>query len=722
MRSKLTQLKHLREEVQNAFKDVREECSFLRFVTIVRTLSILRNKQYIEMMKCHVNKLSCLISKKFEVNEHINNMSSYRLSFFEKLILCRGLKFSLPQKVSPIEIQASFEKAYWRIEPLLQDADEKELASSTLRSIALNYIQRTSPNPPKALVKALNRLKKRDDIVITKPDKGSGVVVMDKPEYIRLLSAASVDNTSKFTHVDDKRPKMRGRPPKHFHPLLQKEKELHETLYQILPDEIANSLSPKSSRLAHLYGLPKTHKATLSMRPILSATGTYNYNLAKWLEQKLKPLSLNEYTITDAFTFADEIRTHTMNEDDILVSYDVTALFTNVPLDETIKILVNKAFTGDWFNKTYGLNLQQDQLARLLEIATTNQLFQFNGQLYQQTDGVAMGSPLGPLMANVFMCHLEEKLTRGGLMPQLYKRYVDDTLARMPSVDAAAEFLSTLNGLHPSLTFTMELPVDNKIPFIGIEIVKNGTKLETQVYRKPTNTGLLLHFQSHTDKRYKDSLLQTMIHRAYSLSSTTEAFNAECAKLRSIFSRLDYPMSVIDSAIKKFLFLNSSADKAERNNDDSSTVRISLPFKDQVAANAVRKQLRDLSHKIGPTLQPVFVSKKLGQDLRPKEIKPSIVNKQCVVYHFSCDLCDADYVGYTARHLHQRIAEHKNSAIGRHFLEAHGNNNLLRESQFTVLRKCQSKFDCLVFEMLFIKKLKPNLNIQTDSIRAKLFV
>ena len=141
----------------------------------------------------------------------------------------------------------------------------------------------------------------------TKPDKGSGVVVMDKLEYIRLLSAASVDNTSKFTHVDDKRPKMRGRPPKHFHPLLQKEKELHETLHQILPEEITNSLSPKSSTVAHLYGLPKTYKATLSMRPILSATGTYNYNLAKWLGQKLKPLSLNEFTITDAFAFADEI-------------------------------------------------------------------------------------------------------------------------------------------------------------------------------------------------------------------------------------------------------------------------------------------------------------------------------------------------------------------------------------------------------------------------------
>ena len=164
------------------------------------------------------------------------------------------------------------------------DDSEKELASSTLRSIALNYIHRTSPKPPKALLNALNRLKKRDDIIITKPDKGSGVVVMDKTEYIRLLSAASIDNTSKFVHVDEKRPKRRGRPAQHFHPLLQKEKELRTALRQILPEEIANSLSPKSSRLSHLYGLPKTHKATLSMRPFyqqLAPTITISPNGSK---------------------------------------------------------------------------------------------------------------------------------------------------------------------------------------------------------------------------------------------------------------------------------------------------------------------------------------------------------------------------------------------------------------------------------------------------------
>ena len=113
-----------------------------------------------------------------------------------------------------------------------------------------------------------------------------------------------------------------------------------------------------------------------------------------------------------------------------------------------------------------------------------------------------------------------------------------------------------------------------------------------------------------------------MIHRVYALSSTTEAFNTECAELRSIFSRLDYPMGLIDSAMNNSFSKCFSANTAERNTDDSSTVRISLPFKDQVAANAVRTQLRDLSHKIGATLQPVFMRKKLGQDLKPREIKP----------------------------------------------------------------------------------------------------
>jgi len=76
---------------------------------------------------------------------------------------------------------------------------------------------------------------------------------------------------------------------------------VESTVPRILPSAIADSIRPTGSRLAHLYGLPKTPKRQLAMRPILSATGTYNYTLAKWLDAKLKPLSVNEHTITDIF-------------------------------------------------------------------------------------------------------------------------------------------------------------------------------------------------------------------------------------------------------------------------------------------------------------------------------------------------------------------------------------------------------------------------------------
>ena len=172
----------------------------------------------------------------------------------------------------------------------------RELAAATLRSVALEYINRSGPKPPKALLQAIEDLKKCDDIVITKPDKGSGVVVKDKSEYLLLLSQASINDTSKFRLVDSERPKTRGRPPKYYHPLLQKEKELETLVRKILPKSIADALHLKGSRLAHLYGLPKTHKEELAVRPILSATNTYNYSLAKWLDDKLKPLSCNQYS------------------------------------------------------------------------------------------------------------------------------------------------------------------------------------------------------------------------------------------------------------------------------------------------------------------------------------------------------------------------------------------------------------------------------------------
>ena len=256
------------------------------------------------------------------------------------------------------------------------------------------------------------------------------------------------------------------------------------------------------------------------MRPILSATDTYYFHLAKWLNEKLKPLSLNQYTVTDIFDFTKEIHDLKINKGEFLVSYDVSSLFTNVPLDETIEILVNRAFSNNWFNTTHNLALTRTDLVDLLNVATKGQLFQFNGALYEQTDGIAMGSPLGPLLANVFMSSIEDTLERQGKLPSFYRRYVDDTLTVMPDLATATTFLHTLNSAHTSVKFTMEVEKNGKLPFLGTELINHAPRIETKVYVKPTNTGLLLHYQSHVDNCYKRSLLTTMLDRAHRLSSS----------------------------------------------------------------------------------------------------------------------------------------------------------------------------------------------------------
>ena len=105
----------------------------------------------------------------------------------------------------------------------------------------------------------------------------------------------------------------------------------------------------------------------------------------------------------------------------------------NVPPQETIETIADKAFVDNWFNVTHNLNITKPDLVQLLEVATMNQLFQFDGKLYEEIDGVAMGSPLGPLMANAFLCSIKEKLEQDNKLPEFYRRYVDDTFEKCTS-------------------------------------------------------------------------------------------------------------------------------------------------------------------------------------------------------------------------------------------------------------------------------------------------
>ena len=152
-----------------------------------------------------------------------------------------------------------------------------------------------------------------------------------------------------------------------------------------------------------------------------------------------------------------------------------------------------------------------------------------------------------------------------------------------------------------------------------------------------------------------------MLDRAKRLSSSPNLFSKECYDLRKMFLKLKYPVKLIDSIFMRF---HASQDLNQSCIEPiDSPVLITLPFKDQKSADSIRKQLNDLGKKIDHVIQPVFTSKKISEDLKVTETKPSLVNQQCVVYEFQCNSCDLNYIGYTSHHLHLCIEEHKYSVI-----------------------------------------------------------
>ena len=135
----------------------------------------------------------------------------------------------------------------------------------------------------------------------------------------------------------------------------------------------------------------------------------------------------------------------------------------------------------------------------------------------------------------------------------------------------------------------------------------------------------------------------------------------------------------------------------------------------------MRKQLKDLGKLLNIDLCPVFISRKIGEDLKQKEIKPALINEQSVVYKFECGWCDDSHVDCTSRHLYQPIDEHKRSGSIFNHNQSQHTSRTITSNMFHILKKCSGKFDCLLYEMFLIREHKPCLNIKSDSIKAKLF-
>ena len=394
----------------------------------------------------------------YDPNKVIVNVSKRTLTNRERNLLAFGLNFSLPIfKIDFFKYFLSFERLYKTLSSLEPyNVNNNVNLKSSLHNLSMKLFYNFKPfkvfSPffSKQDFKILRDLSKDDNITICRPDKGRGVVIVDKEVYINKMESL-LNDTTKFKLIDNNILIHTLRQEDKLNRLITKFKKLN-----LISDSTASTLTASGTCPGVMYGLPKTHKQNCPFRPIISSCKSTNYNLAKYLNVKLSKLIQDEHSIKNSYNCSNLLAGFNNVDQYVLSSFDVESLFTNIPLDETINICLNKLFlNSDVFE---GFN--RSQFKSLLEIATKNSFFVFNNKYYQQIDGVAMGSPLGPTLANVFLSYHETQWLADcpiSIKPTLYKRYVDDTLLLFKNHNQIPQFLAYLNNKHLNIKFTHEI-------------------------------------------------------------------------------------------------------------------------------------------------------------------------------------------------------------------------------------------------------------------------
>ena len=383
---------------------------------------------------------------------YVKNFSSVQLDKTMLEVLSLGPKFCIPsRKTNRLDLEVQFENLCSQTNDLCPSSQmASEHFQSTLVNTCYHYLSyRPKINHllSKQHLDALKRLRDNESVVLCKPDKGTGIVLLDRAYYNQKIEDI-LDDSSKFRQAVSERDKthiIEKSISKHLRTLKQK---------NLIDEATFNRLRPTGTVIPRLYGLPKVHKEGLPLRPILDMSNSPYHAVAKWLTYILEPVRKHvaRYSLRDTFEFVDSIEGLDLSNQ-TMFSLDVASLFTNVPLHETVDHLCNLIHDA-----AINIGLPTDELKRLLIMCTENIQFKFNDKLYRQKDGAAMGSPLGPLLADIFLSKLENnefKEIIEGLTS--YRRYVDDNFHVATNDQHLEAKLNRFNSAQANAVFTLEL-------------------------------------------------------------------------------------------------------------------------------------------------------------------------------------------------------------------------------------------------------------------------
>ena len=621
--------------------------------------------------------------------DHIFNLSKRTLTKEEETALSYGMKMCWPQTTCDVQIKTEAEALYRKLKST-EPGDLLEVKTKLLTLV--NTLCKNKTKVPRKIRTMMNTLKQlsKEDLYISRPDKGNGVVILDKDQYIAKMDSI-INDANKFEEAKNTN-----------HTLyIKKEKEVNKVLLDMkkqgeISQDLYRHLRSTGCQPSRLYGLPKIHKDSKDppLRPILSMVRSYCDNISKWLLTLLKPFVPDTFSAKDSFVAQKKIVTSPVNNSDSLVSLDAISLFTSIPVAETIEHTLNLIPSDK-------IPFSKQTLKTLLEMCCTKVPFMFNGKNYIQIDGLSMGSSLAPIMAEFAMHMIESRLD----MPKLYLRYVDDIIAVFNSQDHAIKFLNDMNAVNKCIKFTIESNNDNVIDFLDMRVSLQNNSLVTNWILKPTNTGLYTPKIAYSPNSYKKNAIKALYHRAQTLtcSDSDKTQNKEIVK--KLFIQNGYHPSFIENCF------NATPKIPDNENENKRAIYYGVPYIKEcsmVFKTGICKINKKLTNN---KIIPYFKTFKTQHFFHNKDkLSPNVSSS--LVYKFQCEHCEAGYIGETRRHLQTRITEHIRgnppSEISKH-------HHIPTPTNFKILNRTNKT---KIAETLHIQKQKQNNSLLLNNCNA----
>ena len=541
--------------------------------------------------------------------------------------------------------------------------------NSQTRNLSITH---EKPNLTRVEREALNLLKKDDNIIIKKSDKGSCCVILNREDYIS--EAESQLNNSKHYAI---------LPEPFFKETANMINDILRNLVDksYLKEKQYDYLSAKPDcRERHLYTLPKIHKNPSKEwfipnrvpkgRPIISDCGSESYAVSEYIDHFLLPLACQHRAyLKDTTDFVNKIKNLRVPSNAILISIDVSSMYTNIDNTAGLKA-VRKAFS-----RNPDPNRPDEAILQLLEICLSRNDFTFNGKTYLQTSGTAMGKRFAPSYANLFMAEWErEVLPLCPFDPLFYGRFLDDIfMVWTYSIEQFWEFFEILNNHHPSIKLTANVS-HKSIDFLDTTVFKGDSiaetnKLDIKVYFKETDTHQLLHKSSFHPKHTFSGIIKSQVLRFHRICTRPSDFNQACTIVFSKLKERGYS--------KRFL----------RNIKNSTLAKIAAENRlyDDVPPGLRSAPCLSSRCKTCPFISETHYFSSNFTNKRYPIQEHLTCESSNIIYLISCKKCPKQYLGESKNKLRTRFNAHrsdiklkKDKPVSNHFnLDDHSLDDLI---------------------------------------------